>query len=153
MNHREVARQPVLDQDSVAARQADDGYKVGPGKPPREYQFKPGESGNPKGNVKRHTHLLEYFTQYMAMTDARIDRLNRAKLTQAQQVALALVEKIKAGEKVGSTTFARYVVDREEGKAAEHLILDNGTDLSDDECDELREVIQERHAGDGRDTD
>jgi Family of unknown function (DUF5681) len=25
------------------------GYKVGPGRPPREYQFKPGQSGNPKG--------------------------------------------------------------------------------------------------------
>jgi hypothetical protein len=24
-------------------------YKVGPGRPPREYQFKPGKSGNPKG--------------------------------------------------------------------------------------------------------
>jgi hypothetical protein len=24
-------------------------YKVGPGRPPREYQFKPGQSGNPKG--------------------------------------------------------------------------------------------------------
>jgi hypothetical protein len=24
-------------------------YKVGPGRPPRQYQFKPGQSGNPKG--------------------------------------------------------------------------------------------------------
>ena len=24
-------------------------YKVGPGRPPREYQFKPGESGNLRG--------------------------------------------------------------------------------------------------------
>ena len=24
-------------------------YRVGPGRPPKEYQFKPGESGNPKG--------------------------------------------------------------------------------------------------------
>jgi Family of unknown function (DUF5681) len=24
-------------------------YKVGPGRPPKEYQFKPGQSGNPKG--------------------------------------------------------------------------------------------------------
>ena len=27
----------------------DEDYKVGPGCPPREYQFKPGQSGNPKG--------------------------------------------------------------------------------------------------------
>jgi hypothetical protein len=24
-------------------------YRVGPGRPPREFQFKPGQSGNPKG--------------------------------------------------------------------------------------------------------
>jgi hypothetical protein len=27
----------------------DQEYRVGPGRPPREYQFKPGQSGNPKG--------------------------------------------------------------------------------------------------------
>src|SRR6476646_3219859 len=27
----------------------DQQYRVGPGRPPREYQFKPGQSGNPKG--------------------------------------------------------------------------------------------------------
>ena len=29
-------------------------YRVGPGRPPKEYQFKPGQSGNPKG-AKRKT--------------------------------------------------------------------------------------------------
>jgi hypothetical protein len=32
-------------------------YKVGPGRPPKEYQFKPGQSGNPKGR-KRKPSLL-----------------------------------------------------------------------------------------------
>ena len=27
----------------------DQEYRVGPGRPPKEYQFKPGQSGNPKG--------------------------------------------------------------------------------------------------------
>lgn len=32
---------------------ADDGeYKVGPGKPPRQHQFKAGQSGNPRGRPK-----------------------------------------------------------------------------------------------------
>lgn len=30
-------------------RQRDNGYRVGSGCPPREYQFKPGASGNPDG--------------------------------------------------------------------------------------------------------
>ena len=126
---------------------------VGYGNPPQEHQFKPGESGNPKGQPKHRTNLWTWFCKYMDLTDARIARLNRDKLTQAQQTALALVEKVKAGEKVGSTAFARYIVDREEGKAAEHLILDNGADLSDEECDQLRKLMQGKHAGDGRDTD
>jgi hypothetical protein len=28
-------------------------YKVGPGRPPREHQFKPGQSGNPKGALRK----------------------------------------------------------------------------------------------------
>jgi hypothetical protein len=130
---------------TVAVNQGDDDYTVGPGRPPREHQFKPGKSGNPKGQPKHRTHLWTYFTKYMNMTDAKIAKLNRDKLTQAQQTALALVEKVKAGEKVGSTTMARYIVDREEGKAPEHIILDGGNDLSDDECNGLRELIQEKH--------
>jgi len=38
--------------DSSTASQpvaSDADYKVGPGRPPREYQFKPGKSGNPNG--------------------------------------------------------------------------------------------------------
>ncbi len=33
---------------------AEQEYRVGPGRPPKEYQFKPGQSGNPKG-AKRKT--------------------------------------------------------------------------------------------------
>ena len=132
---------------SLAVNQGNgDDYKVGPRRPPREYQFKPGESGNQNGQPKHRTHLWTYFTRYMGMTDAQIARLNRDRLTQAQQVALALVEKIKAGEKVGSTAFARYIVDREEGKAAEHLVLDNGVDLSDEECEQLRQFMGQRQS-------
>lgn len=30
-----------------------DAYRVGPGRPPREYQFRPGQSGNPKGRPRK----------------------------------------------------------------------------------------------------
>jgi hypothetical protein len=36
---------------------SDQEYKVGPGSPPKEYQFKPGQSGNPKG-AKRIQRLI-----------------------------------------------------------------------------------------------
>jgi hypothetical protein len=33
-------------------------YKVGPGRPPREYQFKPGQSGNPKGAKRKAPSIV-----------------------------------------------------------------------------------------------
>ena len=32
---------------------SDQEYRVGPGRPPKEYQFKPGQSGNPKGTRRK----------------------------------------------------------------------------------------------------
>src|SRR6266487_6123223 len=32
---------------------SDQEYRVGPGRPPKEYQFKPGQSGNPKGPKRK----------------------------------------------------------------------------------------------------
>jgi Family of unknown function (DUF5681) len=41
----------------VAGTEASDPtYRVGPGRPPKEFQFKPGESGNPRG-AKRKTSV------------------------------------------------------------------------------------------------
>ena len=56
----------------------------------------------------------------------------------------------KAGEGSGSERMARYIVDREEGKAVEHLIIDDASELTDDECEELRKLIRGKH---GRDVD
>jgi hypothetical protein len=35
-----------------------DEYKVGPGRPPKEYQFKPGQSGNPKGAKRKPQSIV-----------------------------------------------------------------------------------------------
>jgi hypothetical protein len=36
-----------------AATERSEEYRVGPGRPPREHQFKPGQSGNPKGAKRK----------------------------------------------------------------------------------------------------
>jgi hypothetical protein len=36
---------------------ADEAYRVGPGKPPKEFQFKPGQSGNPRGAKRKTTSV------------------------------------------------------------------------------------------------
>jgi len=115
--------------------------KVGYKKPPEETQFKPGESGNPKGASVRRTNLWVWICKYMALDDRRLAKLNRKKLTQAQQTALKLVENAKDGKYSGSERLARYMIDREEGKAVEHLIVENENTLTDEECEDIREVL------------
>ena len=114
--------------------------------PPEEHQFKPGQSGNPAGPPKRRTQLWVYICTYMEMTDAEIKKLERPEMTQVQQTALKLVRQAKAGKYCGSERLARYIVDREEGKATEHLVIDQDNSLSDAECDEIRAVLRGAHA-------
>lgn len=119
--------------------------EVGYGKPPKQHQWKSGQSGNPKGPPKHRTQLWTYFCQYMGMTDAERAKLDKSKLTASQETALKMVENAVKGKGCGSERMARYVVDREEGKAAEHLILDRLDILSDEECEEIRQVLQKNY--------
>jgi hypothetical protein len=120
--------------------------KVGYKKPPEEHKFQPGQSGNPKGSPARRTNLWVWFCKYMTLSDAELAKLDRDKLTQAQQSALRLVENMKSGKYSGSERLARHVFDREEGKAVEHLIVENDNTLTDDECEEIRELLLKNHA-------
>ncbi|MBL7188174.1 MAG: hypothetical protein ISS70_17765 [Phycisphaerae bacterium] len=115
--------------------------KVGYKKPPEETQFKPGESGNPNGASMRRTNLWVWFCKYMTLDDKGLAKLDRKKLTQAQQTALRLVENAKDGRYSGSERLARHVFDREQGKAVEHLVIENENTLTDEECEDIREVL------------
>ena len=44
--------------DAFPSGPSEAGYKVGPGRPPKEYQFKQGQSGNPKGRKRKEPSLL-----------------------------------------------------------------------------------------------
>ena len=66
--------------------------------PPEEHQFKSGQSGNSKGSSKARTNLWKFINPFMEMTDAELDKVDRSKLTQAQQIALKLVENAKKGK-------------------------------------------------------
>ena len=41
------------DMASAPTKTSEPEYKVGPGRPPKEHQFKPGQSGNPKGAKRK----------------------------------------------------------------------------------------------------
>src|SRR5262245_8418441 len=42
---------------AAATEASEQEYKVGPGRPPKEYQFKPGRSGNPKGAKRKQAPI------------------------------------------------------------------------------------------------
>lgn len=44
----------------------DSKYKVGYGCPPKEHQFKPGQSGNPKGRPKKNNNFAEDVLEEMS---------------------------------------------------------------------------------------
>src|SRR5712691_3437921 len=47
--HRSRGRKRSNAMLSLKSVPSDQEYRVGPGRPPKEYQFQPGQSGNPKG--------------------------------------------------------------------------------------------------------
>lgn len=116
--------------------------EVGNKRPPKEHQFKPGESGNPKGPPKRRVQLWTYICRYMAMTESGLKKLESKKLTQAQQWALRIVKDTKQVNFAGLDRFARYIIDRDEGKPTEHLILEDETALTDEQCERIRNALQ-----------
>ncbi|MCH7559517.1 MAG: hypothetical protein IIB56_18980 [Planctomycetes bacterium] len=122
----------------AAQGQSDVGYKS----PPKEHQFKPGESGNPKGAPIRRINLWPTFCGYMASTDAELKKLDRTKLTQAQQSALKMVKNMKTGKYSGSERLARYVIDRDEGKAVNHVVVEDNNAMSPEKCEEIREILR-----------
>jgi hypothetical protein len=62
-------------------------------------------------------------------------------MSQAQQTALKLVRNMKQGKDSGSERLARHVFDREQGKAVEHLVIENENTLTDEECEDIREIL------------
>ncbi len=116
-------------------------YEVGNKKPPKEHQFKAGESGNPNGPPRRRTQLWVWFCKYMSMTDTQLKGLVKKKLTQSQQTALKLATDMVSGKYTSSERLARHVFDREEGKAVEHVIIGNDDVLTDSECENIRKEL------------
>lgn len=121
-------------------------HEVGYKHPPKECQWPPGQSGNPKGAPVHRINLWPLLCRYMNLTDAELEKIDRTRLTQAQQTALKLVEDIKAGKYSGSQRLARHIFDREEGKPVEHIIVGNEQVLTDAECKEVRDILLKNNA-------
>ena len=138
-----TAKQTNKKKSKLTVKQGD--YEVGNKKPPKDHQFKPGQSGNPAGPPKRRTQLWVYFCRYMNMTSAQLKKLKTSELTLAQKASLKLAKNMKDGKNSGSERLALSVFDREEGRAAEHIFIGGEQALSDDECEAIREQLLGNH--------
>lgn len=109
-------------------------------------RFESGASGNPAGPPKSKVQLWRYFCNFMEMTDIQLKRVVKKKLTQAQKTALKLVTDMVSGQYSGSQHLARHVFDRDEGRPVEHVVIEPGDVLTDEECEEIREQLLRNHA-------
>jgi len=118
------------------AKTAEGGYDVGRGKPPKEHQFKPGHSGNPKGRPKgaknEATILREIMHQRMEIREGGRAR----KISRLEALLLRCLEKALGGDlKAMAFLLNRYRLI--EGAEAEH-----GEPLSHDEKAILEEFAK-----------
>jgi hypothetical protein len=95
---RSSARQQI--RDRKRSDPPDQEYRVGPGRPPKEYQFKPGQSGNPKGAPRKPESIASEL-------GAILERSLNGKVTLRQGEKEKIVTKYAAGIEQLVTQFAK----------------------------------------------
>ena len=117
------------------ARSEADRDDVGYGKPPREHQFKPGKSGNPKGRPKgaknQETILLELLQQKISLNE----RGKARRITILEGIFRRIIED---GLK-GNTKSAAFVLNRYQATPSGESM---GSGLSEDDQAVLEAYLQ-----------
>jgi hypothetical protein len=71
-------------------------YKVGPGRPPREHQFKPGQSGNPKGARRKPSPIALDFKEALERALDKAVTLKQGERERTVTMAVAGMEQLVA---------------------------------------------------------
>ena len=71
---------------------------VGYGRPPAEHQFKPGQSGNPKGRPRGAKSLSGYVDALLDQKITVSDQNGARQITRRHALAMRLVEKAMSGD-------------------------------------------------------
>jgi hypothetical protein len=113
----------------------DQEHRVGPGRPPKEYQFKPGQSGNPKGAPRKLRSIAPDLK-------ALFERALSAKVTLRQGEQEKIITKAAAGIEQLVNQFAKG--DRHARRDLFALAARLGVDLVAGHGDALERALRRR---------
>jgi len=146
----------VSDRDGAA-----EAYRVGPGRPPREHQFKPGRSGNPKGARRKVPSIVPDLKAVLERALGKTVTLRQGERERIVTMATAGIEQLVTQFAKGDRHARRDLMDLAQklgvdlaagqGKAIERALE---TDLTADDEALLADYLQRHGAGaDHRDID
>lgn len=98
-------------QGAVNAASMGNQEPVGYGKPPKEYQFKKGQSGNPKGRPKKliPNSLKEWLIYISTLKLSEINKMAKIDMTGDQALALSIYKNALKGDKSALKTVAELI--------------------------------------------
>jgi hypothetical protein len=82
---------------------------VGYGKPPKDHQFKPGKSGNPKGRPKGPGNFLKLIAKHAAKKVTVIEGGTEKKMAKMDVVIAAMFNKASKGDVAAARLIANLI--------------------------------------------
>lgn len=92
-------------------------YKVGYGKPPKKTQFKPGQSGNPKGRTKGHKNFNTLLRQGLSQSITVSAGGKKRSMPKYSVIITALINKALQGDMKAIQTLLPYILKMEQYEA------------------------------------
>ena len=91
-----------------------DDYEVGFGRPPKHTQFKPGESGNPKGRPKGTKNLATDLSEELAEKIVVNEGGKQLKISKQRAMIKSLLAKALKGDTRAATVLLKLLIDAEQ---------------------------------------